>query len=181
MQSQQRCVSLRNAGGGFLVRFATGTVFPKMLVRALGEWEMKAGLESFVTAAGKAAESAGGPRALDIAIALTVGVLMALMAGLLHRSDRPDPAVAVTYSAYAAVMRASITLFGTASLTLVALMSPQQGVGALVLLLSAVAGAVYGVLASCDSSTVQAAIWQGVKATASAAGLGQAFLALYGG
>ncbi|TKT06588.1 hypothetical protein E4U92_26335 [Streptomyces galbus] len=78
-------------------------------------------------------------------------------------------------------MRASITLFGTASLTLVALMSPQQGVGALVLLLSAVAGAVYGVLASCDSSTVQAAIWQGVKATASAAGLGQAFLALYGG
>ncbi|MEU5257213.1 hypothetical protein [Streptomyces longwoodensis] len=164
---------LRNAGVGFLARFATGTFFSKMLVRALGEWEMKAGLGSVVTAA----VSAGGPRALDIAIALTVGVLMALIAGLLHRSDRPDPAVAVTYSAYAAVMRASITLFGTASLTLAALMSPQQGAGALVLLLSAVAGAVYGVLASCDSSTVGGDL-AGRKATASAAGLGQAFLAL---
>lgn len=142
---------------------------------------MRAGFGFVVTAAGKAAESTGAPRALDIAVSLTVGVLVALVAGLLHRSDRPDPAVAVTYSAYAAVMRAGITLFGTASLVLAALMSPQQGVGFLVSLLSAVAGAVYGLLASCDSSTVQAAIWQGAKAAASAAALGQAFLALYEG
>ncbi|KRD17879.1 hypothetical protein [Streptomyces sp. Root264] len=141
---------------------------------------MRTGLGSFVTVAGKVVEGAGGPRALDIAISLTVGVLVALTVGLLHRSDRPDPAVAVTYSPYAAVMRAGLALFGTASLMLAILMSPQQGVSFLVLLLSAVAGAVYGLLAYGDSSTLQAAIWQGVKVTASAAGLGQAFMALYG-
>ncbi|MFD5819345.1 hypothetical protein [Streptomyces sp. NPDC127038] len=141
---------------------------------------MKLGLGSVTTMAGKAAESASGPSALDIAVSLTVGVLVALAAGLLHRSDRPDPAVAVTYSPYAAVMRAGLALFGTASLTLAILMSPQQGVSFLVLLLSAVAGAVYGLLTHCDSSTLQAAIWQGAKVTASAAALGQAFLALYG-
>ncbi|MFE1927494.1 hypothetical protein ACFW91_33680 [Streptomyces asoensis] len=77
-------------------------------------------------------------------------------------------------------MRAGLALFGTASLTLAILMSAQQGVSFLVLLLSAVAGAVYGLLAYGDSSTLQAAIWQGAKVTASAAALGQAFLALYG-
>ncbi|USQ89889.1 hypothetical protein NFX46_40100 (plasmid) [Streptomyces phaeoluteigriseus] len=138
---------------------------------------MKAGLGSVITVAGTAAE---GPRSLDIAISLAVGVLVALAAGLLHRSDRPDPAVAVTYSPYAAVMRAGLALFGTASLMLAVLMSPQQGVSFLVLLLSAVAGVVYGLLAYCDSSTLQAAIWKGATVTASATALGQAFLALYG-
>ncbi|MER5200994.1 hypothetical protein ACWD3J_46410 [Streptomyces sp. NPDC002755] len=171
----------RNAFLGFLAHSATETVFSKMLVRGLGEWDMKAGFGSVITAAEKAAEGAGGPRSLDIAISLTVGVLVALAAGLLHRSDRPDPAVAVTYSGYAAVMRAGLVLFGTASLMLAILMSPQQGVSFLVLLLSAVAGVVYGLLAYYDSSTLQAAIWQGTKVTASAAALGQAFLALYGG
>ncbi|MFE1928447.1 hypothetical protein ACFW91_38595, partial [Streptomyces asoensis] len=125
---------LRNTGLGFLAHSAMEKVFSKMLVRGLGEWDMKAGLGSVVTMAGKAAESAGGPRALDIAVALTVGVLVALAAGLLHRSDSPDPAVAVTFSSYAAVMRAGLALFGTASLTLAILMSAQQGVSFLVLL-----------------------------------------------
>ncbi|WP_331739488.1 hypothetical protein OG613_43770 (plasmid) [Streptomyces sp. NBC_00015] len=142
---------------------------------------MKAGFGSVVIEVGEAAAGAGGPRSLDIAVSLTVGVLVALAAGLLHRSDRPDPAVAVTYSSYAATMRAGLALFGTASLMLAILMSPQQGVSFLVLLLSAVAGVVYGLLAHCDSSTLRAAIWQGAKVTASAAALGQTFLALYGG
>ncbi|MER6789878.1 hypothetical protein ABT330_35645 [Streptomyces sp. NPDC000658] len=59
-------------------------------------------------------------------------------------------------------------------------MSSQQGVSFLVLLPSAVAGVVYGLLAHCDSNTLQAAIWQGTKVTTSAAAFGQAFLALYG-
>ncbi|MBT1090533.1 hypothetical protein ACF063_35420 [Streptomyces chartreusis] len=142
---------------------------------------MKVGLGSVITVAGKAAAGVDGPRSLDIAISLTIGLLVALAAGLLHRSDRPDPAVAVTYSGYAAVMRAGLALFGTASLMLAILMSPQQGVSFLVLLLSAAAGAVYGLLAHCDSSTFQAAIWKGATVTVSAAALGQAFLAFYGG
>ncbi|MER7104553.1 hypothetical protein ABT383_33945 [Streptomyces humidus] len=48
------------------------------------------------------------------------------------------------------------------------------------LLFAVVAGVVYGLRAHCGSSMLQTAIWQGVRVTASAAALGQAFLVLYG-
>ncbi|MFB8137516.1 hypothetical protein [Streptomyces mirabilis] len=142
---------------------------------------MKAELGFVFAATAKTAEKIDAPSSLQIAVSLTVGVLVALTAGFLHWSDRPDPSVAVTYSPQAAVMRAGIALFGTASLMLATLMGPQQGVSFLILLLSVVAGVVYGLLAYFDVSTLQASIWKGATVTASAVGLGQAFLALYGG
>ncbi|WP_406278667.1 hypothetical protein OHT93_37660 [Streptomyces sp. NBC_00191] len=142
---------------------------------------MKAGLGSVITAAANATQQAASPRPLHIALSLTVGVLAALVAGVLHRSDRPDPSRASTYSLQAAFMRAGIALFGGACLTLATLMSPHQGVGLLILLMSVVAGVVYGLLAYFDISTLQTSVWKGATMTASAAALGQAVLALYGG
>ncbi|MDX3697627.1 hypothetical protein PV726_47110 [Streptomyces europaeiscabiei] len=142
---------------------------------------MKAGLGSVITAATEATKQLGAPSPLHIAISLAVGVLIALAAGTLHRSDRPIPASPVRYSVQAAIMRAGIACFGTASLVLAMLMSPQPGVSLLNLLISTVAATIYGLLAYFDDSTVQASIWRGATAAASAVGIGQAFLALYTG
>lgn len=64
---------------------------------------------------------------------------------------------------------------------LATLMSQHQGVSFLILLLSAVAGVAYGLLAFYDVSTLQASLWKGATVAASAVALGQGFLALYGG
>ncbi|MEU8653744.1 hypothetical protein [Streptomyces sp. NPDC048737] len=141
---------------------------------------MKASIKSAAAVAAKAAENGDAPRPLHIAISLALGVLVAIAAGFLHRSDRPDPLIAVTYSPQAALMRAGIALFGTAFLTLATLMSDEQGVSFLIVLLSVAAGSLYGALAYFDVSTLQASIWKGATATASAMAMGQAFLALYG-
>ncbi|MGW1365015.1 hypothetical protein ACWCQP_47450 [Streptomyces chartreusis] len=124
-------------------------------------------------------EKIDAPSPLQIAVALTVGVLVALAAGFLHRSDRPTP-TSSRHSKQASAMRAGIALFGSASLTLATLVSPHQDVSLLILLLSAAAGAIYGLLAFYDTNTIQAAVWRGATAAASATTLGQAFLALYG-
>lgn len=131
-----------------------------------------------------AAQGMGAPDPLHISVSLTVGVLVALAAGILHRSDAPDPAFpTVRYSVPAAVARAGIALCGTASLTLSILMSKERGTSLLILLVSAVAGVVYGLLTHYDStasnSGIRSAIWRGLTATASACALGQGFLALY--
>lgn len=139
---------------------------------------MREGFGSVVMMAAEATQKMGTPRPLHIALSLSMGVLVALVAGFLHRSDRPVP-FSPRYSVPAAVMRAGIALLGTASLILAALMSPQQGISFLVLVLSAVVGAVYGLLAFYDSSTIQAALWRGATATAAAGALGQTFVALY--
>ncbi|MGW0545218.1 hypothetical protein ACWD0D_33710 [Streptomyces griseoincarnatus] len=144
---------------------------------------MNTELGSVMTVAMKATEQTETPRPLHIAVSLTVGVLFAIILGILHRKDRPAAVIPLTlppkYSVQAAVMRAGIALFATASLMLATLRSPQQGASFLILLLSTVAGAIYGLLAHGDNSSVQAAIWRGATVAASAGGLGQAFLALY--
>ncbi|WP_331751264.1 hypothetical protein OID55_41490 (plasmid) [Streptomyces sp. NBC_00715] len=137
-------------------------------------------LGSLITAAAKTADKADGPTPLQIAASLTVGFIIAIAAGFLHRSDRPDPSLTVTYSPQAAVMRAGIALFGSAFLALATLMAPRQDVSMLILLVSAAGGVIYGLLGYYDVSTLQAAIWKGARVTASAAALGQAFLAFYG-
>ncbi|MER6433953.1 hypothetical protein ABT272_40565 [Streptomyces sp900105245] len=126
-----------------------------------------------------AAEKIAAPQPIHIAISLTVGLLFAIAAGALHRSDRPDPTLPDKYSIYAAVMRAGVTLFGTSSLVLTALISPRRSESLLVLLLSAAAAAIFGLLARLDQSTIQAAIWRGATIGASASAFGQAFLTLY--
>ncbi|MFF6896132.1 hypothetical protein ACFY8Z_36690 [Streptomyces microflavus] len=138
---------------------------------------MKTGLGTAIVVAAKAAEQIETPRPLHIAISLAVGVLVAITAGKLHRSDRPLTSQP-RYSIQAAVMRAGIALFGTAALILATLRSPQQGASFLILLLAAVTGVAYGLLSHADAS-IQASIWKGATVAASACGLGQAFLALY--
>lgn len=133
-----------------------------------------------IAAVTETAEKIDTPTPLQIAISLTIGTLIALAAGFLHRSDRPAPTSA-RYSRQAAVMRAGIALFSSASLMLATLMSQHQGVSFLILLLSAVAGVAYGLLAFYDVSTLQASLWKGATVAASAVALGQGFLALYGG
>lgn len=145
---------------------------------------MREKIDSAIVMAIESVEKVGAPRPLHIAISLTVGMLVALVAGILHRSDRPNPATP-HYSVQSAVMRAGVALFGVATLTLATLMSPESETSFLILLLSAVAASVYGLLAYFDttapSRTIQAAIWRGATVAASASGLGQTFLALYSG
>ncbi|MFC7993174.1 hypothetical protein ACFUV2_28175 [Streptomyces pilosus] len=139
---------------------------------------MNDGFDTVVAMAVEATGKAEGPSPLHISLSLSVGVLIALAAGFLHRADRPDPS-RPRYSVPAAVMRAGITLFGAAFLMLGTLMCPQRGANFLVLLLSSVAGVIYGLLAYYDNNTVQTAIWRGATIAGTASGLGQAFLALY--
>ncbi|MFJ9641391.1 hypothetical protein [Streptomyces sp. NPDC101178] len=145
---------------------------------------MKTQGNSLVSIATNAAEQAQEPRPLYIAVSLTIGVLIALAVGILHRTDIPDPAApTITYSLQAALMKAGIALFSVAFLTLTFLMSPERGASCLILLISTVAGASYGLLARHDTTspnrTVQTVLLRGATLAASAAGLGQAFLALY--
>ena len=121
----------------------------------------------------KAAEQAEGPRPLYIAISVTLGFLVALTTGILHRTDTPDPAVpTIKYSIQAAVMKAGIALFSTASVTLTILISPERGTSCLILLISAVVGVSYGLLARFDTTspnrTVQTAILRGATLAVSA-------------
>lgn len=140
---------------------------------------MKTGFESAITTAVQAMGNGSGPRPLHIAISLALGVLTALAAGSLHRSDRPNP-LAPNFSVQAVIKRAGATLFGTAPLTLTLLRSQEQGITILILLLAAIGGVGWGLLTYFDDSTLQTAIWKGAKAAASAVAAGQAYWALYG-
>ncbi|MGW9400629.1 hypothetical protein [Streptomyces sp. NPDC055642] len=172
---------LRISEQHFLANDATESLLSKAQRPRIWRQEMKAGLGSVVTAATEITKQFDAPRPLHVAFSLTVGVLTSLAAGTLHRSDRPIPANPVRYSIQAAMMRAGIALFGTTSLVLSMLMSPQPSVSLLILLVAAVTATIYGLLAYFDENTVQASIWRGATAAASTVGLGQAFLALYSG
>ncbi|MFD5335134.1 hypothetical protein [Streptomyces hawaiiensis] len=109
---------------------------------------------------------------LRIVIAVLVGALSAVGAGVLHRKDGA--------SLPGAVKRAGVAFTGTAALALSVLFAPQCLPVVVVLLLAALGGTVFGILDRMDGSGVPAAIWRGSTAFVSLSVLGFAFLAVYG-
>jgi len=120
-----------------------------------------------------------------MATALAVGVLAALVAGIVHRTDRPAAvpflATPAQYSIQDAFMRAGTALFGASMLTLTSLMVPATDTSVFILLAATIPAVIYGLLAASGSnrSSVQAAIWRGAKVFAAVVGAAHAVLALY--
>ncbi|CAO0830932.1 hypothetical protein SMICM17S_12408 [Streptomyces microflavus] len=139
-------------------------------------------LNTAIAATQVVGEKMEAPRPIDMASALVIGVLAAIAAGILHRTDRPTalPFLAPPrrYSIQQALMRAGTAFFGSSMLTLASLMVPATDTSVFILLTAAIPSVVYGLLANSESS-VQTAIWKGAKAFAAVATVGHTLLALY--
>ncbi|MEU6213110.1 hypothetical protein ABZ891_24845 [Streptomyces sp. NPDC047023] len=119
-----------------------------------------------------------GPSPWTVSLAVTFGVLAALVFGMLHRADAPLPPAPAPRPFQDAFMRGGQAFFGATALGMTTLLASPHSASVLIALVAVVCGVVYGRLAHGGCSLGEA-VWKAAKAFASVGTVCHAFLALY--
>ncbi|MFD7677476.1 hypothetical protein [Streptomyces sp. NPDC060187] len=134
-----------------------------------------------VTAIHTATEELTAPTEVQLALAITLGILLGITFGALHRTDSPAATPGTSYHLAEAIMRGGKAFLGVFVLTLASLLIPSGQVSLLILLVAAVVGVCFGFGAKVAGSTLRAAAWRAATTAASVAGVCHTVLALYQG